>query len=105
MEAPMPGMIVSYNVAVNDKIKEGDLLCVLEAMKMNNNITAPKDCVVKSIPLKPGDSVFIKPDTVHASFNTGDRAAKLIAVLGPCVGEDGYEFVDVSGESPWSTLR
>ncbi len=57
IKAPMPGMIVSYNVAVNDKIKKGDLLCVLEAMKMNNNITSSQDGTVKSIPLKPGDPV------------------------------------------------
>jgi len=57
IRAPMPGMIVSYNVAVGDKVKEGDLLCVLEAMKMNNNITSPQNSTVKSIPLKPGDPV------------------------------------------------
>ena len=37
--------------------------------------------------LKPGDSAFIEADTVHASFNTGDQPARLIVVLGPCVGE------------------
>ncbi len=57
IKAPMPGMVVSYDVAVGDKVKEGDLLCVLEAMKMNNNITCPQDSIVKSVPLKPGDSV------------------------------------------------
>jgi quercetin dioxygenase-like cupin family protein len=55
--------------------------------------------------LKPGDSAFIEADTVHASFNTGDQPARLIVVLGPCVGEEGYELVDVSGEFPWNTLR
>ena len=55
--------------------------------------------------LKPGDSIFIHPNIVHASFNIGSQPAKLMVVLGPCVGVTGYEVVDVSGEVPWSTLR
>jgi quercetin dioxygenase-like cupin family protein len=55
--------------------------------------------------LRPGDAVFIKADIVHASFTLGDQTAKLMVVLGPCVGEGGYELVDMSGEAPWSTLR
>ena len=48
--------------------------------------------------LGPGDSVFIGADVVHASFNTGDSDAKLLAILGPCVGDQGYELVDVASE-------
>jgi quercetin dioxygenase-like cupin family protein len=59
----------------------------------------------KKMILKPGDSIFIHPDIVHASFNTGTQPAKLMVVLGPCVGASGYEVVDVSGEAPWNTLR
>lgn len=55
--------------------------------------------------LGPGDSVFIGADVVHASFNVGDADAKLLAILGPCVGEAGYEVVDVASESPWNGLR
>jgi len=55
--------------------------------------------------LEPGDSIFIAPDVVHASFNTGDTTAMLMVSLGPCVGKDGYELVDVSDQSPWNTLR
>ena len=55
--------------------------------------------------LGPGDSVFIDADVVHASFNVGGSEAKLLAILGPCVGEGGYELVDVAGESPWNSLR
>ncbi len=55
--------------------------------------------------LKPGDSIFIKPNIVHASFNTGAEPAKLMVVLGPCVGPTGYEVVDVSSEAPWNGLR
>ena len=55
--------------------------------------------------LGPGDSAFLPADMVHASFNVGDTPAKIIAILGPCVGEGGYELVDVAGEAPWSGLR
>ena len=52
-----------------------------------------------------GDSIFIPADTVHASFNSGTDTAKLLAILGPCIGEEGYELVDVASESPWNSLR
>ena len=55
--------------------------------------------------LGPGDSVFIGADVVHASFNVGDEQAQLLAILGPCVGDAGYELVDVAEESPWKDLR
>jgi quercetin dioxygenase-like cupin family protein len=55
--------------------------------------------------LGPGDSAFIPAGVVHASFNTGDAEAKVVAILGPCVGSIGYELVDVAGEAPWKGLR
>jgi quercetin dioxygenase-like cupin family protein len=55
--------------------------------------------------LGPGDSAFIPAAMVHASFNVGDKDAKIVAILGPCVGPTGYELVDVAGEAPWKTLR
>jgi quercetin dioxygenase-like cupin family protein len=55
--------------------------------------------------LGAGDAVFIASDTVHASFTLGDETAQLLVALGPCVGEGGYELVDVSGQEPWSGLR
>lgn len=55
--------------------------------------------------LGPGDSAFIGADVVHASFNVSSRGAKLVAILGPCVGPDGYELVDVAEEQPWASLR
>ncbi|MCB1498236.1 MAG: cupin domain-containing protein [Bauldia sp.] len=55
--------------------------------------------------LGPGDSAFIPADVVHASFNVGDSEAKVVAILGPCVGEVGYEVVEMGGEAPWNTLR
>ncbi len=55
--------------------------------------------------LAPGEAIFIEPDTVHASFNTGSETARLTVVLGPCVGEGGYEVVEVASEEPWNDLR
>ena len=55
--------------------------------------------------LGPGDSAFIAPGVVHASFNVGTDEAKIAAILGPCVGEIGYELVDVADEAPWNDLR
>ncbi len=57
--------------------------------------------------LGPGDSVFIGADVAHASFCPAheEREARLLAILAPCAGEDGYEVVEVAGESPWSGLR
>jgi quercetin dioxygenase-like cupin family protein len=55
--------------------------------------------------LQPGDSAFIGKDVVHASFNLSELNAKLLAILGPCIGSEGYELVDVSGQEPWASLR
>lgn len=55
--------------------------------------------------LGAGDSVFIPRGLVHASFTLGDRPARCLAILGPCLGDSGYELVDVSAQAPWSTLR
>ncbi len=57
LRAPMPGMIISYNVKVGDKVETGDLVCVLEAMKMQNSLPAPASGVVKAINFEPGASV------------------------------------------------
>jgi quercetin dioxygenase-like cupin family protein len=55
--------------------------------------------------LGPGDSAFIPGNVVHASFNVGAKNAKIVAILGPCVGPIGYELVDVSKKAPWKDLR
>jgi quercetin dioxygenase-like cupin family protein len=55
--------------------------------------------------LGPGDSVYIDRDVVHASFTLGEETARLEVVLGPAVGENGYELVDMSAEEPWRSLR
>jgi quercetin dioxygenase-like cupin family protein len=55
--------------------------------------------------LKPGEAIFIAPDVVHASFNVSNQPAKLLVALGPCVGEGGYELVEVADQEPWKSLR
>lgn len=57
VEAPMPGMIIRYEVNEGDTVTEGDVILILEAMKMENSIPAPVAGTVQSIPLKSGDSV------------------------------------------------
>ena len=54
--------------------------------------------------LRAGDAIFIAPGMVHATFNVGDRDARLLVFFGPCKGE-GFEAVDMSGEAPWQGLR
>jgi quercetin dioxygenase-like cupin family protein len=55
--------------------------------------------------LRAGDAVYIDAGTVHGSYNDSDQPVELQVVLGPCVGEEGYVAVDVSGEEPWRSLR
>ena len=55
--------------------------------------------------LHPGNSVFIPANMVHASFTLGGQNAHLLAIMGPSVGEGGYELVDVSEEPEWQGLR
>ena len=55
--------------------------------------------------LRAGDSIFIGVNSVHASFNTGNQVVTLMVVLGPCVGEGGYEVIEVGDQPPWNTCR
>ncbi len=57
IKAPMPGTILKLNVKVGDSVKKGDVVCVLEAMKMENDICAPEDGVVASVEVAQGASV------------------------------------------------
>ena len=55
--APMPGTILDVKVSVGQSVKKGDVICVLEAMKMENDIPAPCDGVIASINTQNGASV------------------------------------------------
>ena len=57
VNAPMPGTILKVNVAQGQAVKEGDVLCVLEAMKMENDIIAPKSGTVTQVVVAKGASV------------------------------------------------
>ncbi len=54
---PMPGMIVSVKVKVGDKVKQNDVVVVLEAMKMQSEIRSPHGGVVKQVLVNEGDLV------------------------------------------------
>ena len=55
--SPMPGTILDVKVSAGQSVKKGDTICVLEAMKMENDIPAPQDGVIASINVQKGASV------------------------------------------------
>ena len=57
VDAPMPGTILNIKVAAGDTVNKGDVLLVLEAMKMENDIVAPQSGTVASINVAKGDAV------------------------------------------------
>lgn len=57
VNAPMPGTILSVNVKSGDSVKKGTVLCVLEAMKMENEILANQDGVVDAVAVQKGSTV------------------------------------------------
>lgn len=58
VKAPMPGTILSFTVSVGDTVSEGQVVAILEAMKMENELTAPASGKVKSIHVEKGSSVI-----------------------------------------------
>ena len=59
VEAPMPGNILDVKVKAGDAVKAGDVLVILEAMKMENDIVAPQDGTVASVSVAKGDTVNV----------------------------------------------
>ena len=57
MTAPMPGTILDIKVKQGDKVKKGDVLMILEAMKMENEIVSPQDGIVATVNITKGSSV------------------------------------------------
>lgn len=66
LRSPLPGTIVEIVAKVGDEVKEGDSLVILEAMKMNNNLTAERDGKVKAILVAEGEAV--KENTPLVTF-------------------------------------
>ena len=62
LEAPMPGKVIAVKVAPGDTVNKGDELLVVEAMKMENAVRAPRDGRVKSVAARVGD--MVSPGTV-----------------------------------------
>ena len=56
---PMPGLVVKINVAEGEEVQEGQALCTVEAMKMENILRAEKKVVVKKINAAAGDSLAV----------------------------------------------
>ena len=65
--APMPGTIVEVKAKVGDAVKNGTVIAVLEAMKMENDVVADRDGTIASINVNKGDSV--STGTVIATLN------------------------------------
>jgi len=57
VRAPLPGKIIAMRVDVGQSVKAGDLVCLLEAMKMENELFSPRDGIVKELLANEGDSV------------------------------------------------
>ena len=55
--AIMPGKIIRVLVTERDQVSEGDVICILEAMKMENELKAPKDGIVKALHIQSGQDV------------------------------------------------
>ena len=67
VKSPMPGTINAVNVTAGQAVKKGQVLCILEAMKMENEIMAPADGTVASVNVTKGQSV--KSGDVLLSLN------------------------------------
>ena len=57
IKAPMPGLILDVMVKEGEEVKEDDALLILEAMKMENVITSPRDGVIKSVNISKGNAI------------------------------------------------
>ncbi len=67
IDAPMPGKILSVKASIGQNIKKGEVILILEAMKMENEIVSPEDGVIASIDVTSGDSV--ESGTLLATLN------------------------------------
>ena len=64
VKAPLPGVILDVTVKVGDEIKRGDTVAILDAMKMENNITSDRAGKIEKICVTPGESVMEGTDLI-----------------------------------------
>ena len=57
IKAPMPGIIIDLKIEKGQKVKKGDTLIILEAMKMENAIICPKNTIIKEVYTSVGETV------------------------------------------------
>ena len=67
LKSPMPGLVVSIPVREGQSISTGDVLVILESMKMQNELKSPRDGTVTRLRVKPGDSVERKETILTVS--------------------------------------
>ncbi len=65
---PMPGKLIKILVKENQIIEEGQSLCVVEAMKMENTLVAPKQCIIKKMNYKEGDTLSVDQVIMEFAF-------------------------------------
>lgn len=57
LRAPMPGLVVAVSVAEGQEVKKGQVILILESMKMQNELKAPRDGIIGRIRVRPGETV------------------------------------------------
>ncbi|MCP4424171.1 MAG: acetyl-CoA carboxylase biotin carboxyl carrier protein subunit [Chloroflexi bacterium] len=72
IKSPMPGIIIATPVAEGEAVQKGDKVIILESMKMENELRAPKDGIVARVLVKPGDGVEKNQTLVVITDPAGD---------------------------------
>ncbi|MES1965557.1 acetyl/propionyl/methylcrotonyl-CoA carboxylase subunit alpha [Psychrobacter sp. AH5] len=72
LKSPMPGQVIAFKVAVGDKVKQGEALAVIEAMKIEHTITAPTDGVVAELLFAAGDLVADGDELLRIDSETSE---------------------------------
>ena len=105
VNAPMPGNILKVNVSVGQSVKAGQVLVVLEAMKMENEIMAPCDGVVSAVPVakgatvNTGDLLVAIGGTVTAAAPAAAPAPAPVAAPAPAAAPAPVAAAPVAGEA------
>ena len=96
VKSPLPGVILDIKVNVGDTVKKGQVIIILEAMKMENNINADKDGKITAINVNKGDSVLEGTDLV--SIQEYGRIYHIFRKQ-PCRLLDLYRFCQCNGRT------